>query len=134
MKPFDNPKVRQAVAHAVPFDQIYKSAIYGRGIPMANGPADAPKDASWPQPFPYRYDLDKAKKLLAEAGYPDGFETTISIDLGDATASEPEAVLLQEALGKIGIKTTIEKIPGAKFRNDMLQTNRPIHIDSFGGW
>ncbi|WP_341702443.1 ABC transporter substrate-binding protein [Ferrovibrio sp.] len=134
MKPFDNPKVRQAVAYAVPYEQIYKSAIYGRGIPMCCSDATGPKDASWPQPFPYKTDLEKAKKLLAEAGYADGFETTISIDLGDATASEPEAILLQEALGKIGIKATIEKIPGANFRSAMLQKNRPIHIASFGGW
>lgn len=134
MKPFDNPKVRQAIAYATPFEQIYKTAIYGRGIPMSGGPADAPKDAVWPQPFPYKTDLAKAKQLLTEAGYPDGFETTISIDLGDATASEPEAVLLQQSLAQIGIKTTIEKIPGANFRNAMLQKNRPLHIASFGGW
>lgn len=134
MKPFDNPKVRQAIAYATPFEQIYKAAIYGRGIPMSAGPADAPKAAVWPQPFPYKTDLAKAKQLLTEAGYPDGFETTISIDLGDATASEPEAVLLQQSLAQIGIKTTIEKIPGANFRNAMLQKNRPLHIASFGGW
>ena len=134
MKPFDDARVRQAIAYATPFDQIYKTAIYGRGIPMSDGPAGAPKDASWPQPFPVSTDLAKAKKLLAEAGYPDGFETTISIDLGDATASEPEAVLLQQSLAQIGIKTTIEKIPGANFRNAMLQKNRPLHIASFGGW
>ncbi len=134
MKPFDNPKVRQAIAYATPFEQIYKTAIYGRGIPMSGGPADAPKEAVWPQPFPYTTDLVKAKQLLTEAGYPDGFETTISIDLGDATASEPEAVLLQQSLAQIGIKTTIEKIPGANFRNAMLQKNRPLHIASFGGW
>ncbi len=134
MKPFDNPKVRQAVAYATPYEQIYKTAIYGRGIPMAGGAAGGPKDAVWPQPFPYATDLAKAKALLVEAGYPDGFETTISIDLGDATASEPEAVLLQQSLAQIGIKTTIEKIPGANFRNAMLQKNRPLHIASFGGW
>ena len=134
MKPFDDVRVRQAIAYATPFDQIYKTAIYGRGIPMSGGPAGAPKDAAWPQPFPVSTDLAKAKKLLAEAGYPDGFETTISIDLGDATASEPEAVLLQQSLAQIGIKTTIEKIPGANFRSAMLQKNRPLHIASFGGW
>ncbi|MBX3453814.1 ABC transporter substrate-binding protein [Ferrovibrio sp.] len=134
MKPFDDARVRQAIAYATPFDQIYKTAIYGRGIPMSDGPAGAPKDASWPQPFPVSTDLEKAKKLLAEAGYPNGFETTISIDLGDATASEPEAVLLQQSLAQIGIKTTIEKIPGANFRSAMLQKNRPLHIASFGGW
>jgi len=134
MKPFDDVRVRKAIAYAVPYEEIYKSAIYGRGIPMSGAGPDVPKDAVWPQPFPYHTDLEKAKKLLAEAGYPNGFESTISIDLGDATASEPEAVLLQESLAKIGIKTTIEKIPGANFRNAMLQKNRPIHLASFGGW
>jgi len=133
-KPFDNVKVRQAVAYAVPFEQISKSAIYGRGNMMYGASASAPTEAVWPQPFPYNVDLDKAKKLLAEAGYPDGFETTISFDLGEATADEPTAVLLQESLAKIGIKASIEKIPSANFRNAMLQKNRPIHIASFGGW
>ncbi|MGE0659550.1 MAG: ABC transporter substrate-binding protein [Reyranellaceae bacterium] len=133
-KPFDNLKVRQAMTYAVPYQQIYDAAIFGRGIPMSGGPESAPVDASWPQPFPYKTDLAKAKALLAEAGYPDGFETTISIDLGDATVSEPEAVLLQQSLAQIGVKATIEKIPGANFRNAMLQKNRPLHIASFGGW
>jgi peptide/nickel transport system substrate-binding protein len=130
--PFDNVKVRQAMAWAVPYDEIYKAAIYGRCVPMYGGSGAV--DASWPQPFPYKTDLAKAKQLLTEGGYPNGFETTISIDLGDATVSEPEAILLQQSLAQIGIKTTIEKIPGANFRNAMLQKNRPIHIASFGGW
>ena len=133
-KPFDDVKVRQAITYAVPYQQIYDAAIFGRGIPMSGGPATAPADASWPQPFPYRTDLATAKALLAEAGYPDGFETTISIDLGDATVSEPEAVLLQQSLAQIGVKATIEKIPGSNFRSAMLQKNRPLHIASFGGW
>jgi peptide/nickel transport system substrate-binding protein len=134
MKPFDNPKVRQAIAFAVPYEQIYANAIYGRGIPMSGGASLEPPTADWPQPFPYKTDLAKAKALLAEAGHADGFETTISIDLGDATVSEPEAVLLQQSLAQIGIKTVIEKIPGANFRKAMLEKNRPIHIASFGGW
>ncbi|WP_341915868.1 ABC transporter substrate-binding protein [Ferrovibrio terrae] len=133
-KPFDNVKVRQAIAYAVPFAQIANSAIYGRGRMMNAAPAGAPKDASWPQPFPYDTDLGKAKALLVEAGYPDGFETTISFDMGEATADEPTAVLLQEALAKIGIKASIEKIPSANFRNAMLQKNRSLHLASFGGW
>ena len=101
---------------------------------MSGAATGTPEKADWPQPFPYKTDLAKAKALLVEAGYPDGFETTISIDLGDATVSEPEAVLLQASLAQIGIKTTIEKIPGANFRNAMLEKNRAIHIASFGGW
>jgi peptide/nickel transport system substrate-binding protein len=92
------------------------------------------KTAAWPQPFPYKRDMEKAKALLGEAGLAGGFETTNSIDLGDATQSEPSAVLLQNSLAELGIKTRIEKIPGANFRNAMLEKNRPIHIASFGGW
>jgi peptide/nickel transport system substrate-binding protein len=134
MKPFDDVRVRQAIAWAVPYDEIYKSVVYDICIPMSGGPADAPKTAAWPQPFPYKRDMEKAKALLTEAGLAGGFETTISIDLGDATQSEPTAVLLQNSLAELGIKTRIEKIPGANFRNAMLEKNRPIHIASFGGW
>jgi peptide/nickel transport system substrate-binding protein len=133
MKPFDNVKVRQAIAMAVPYQQMYEAAMYKRGNPMWGG-AGKPTTTEWPQPFPYKTDLAKAKALLAEAGYPDGFETTISIDMGEATIAEPEAILLQQSLAQIGVKTTIEKIPGANFRNAMLQKNRPLHIANFGGW
>jgi peptide/nickel transport system substrate-binding protein len=134
MKPFDDVRVRQAIAWAVPYEEIYKSVVYDICIPMSGAPSDQPTTAAWPQPFPYKRDMAKAKALLAEAGVGNGFETTISIDLGDATQSEPTAVLLQNSLGELGIKTAIEKIPGANFRKAMLEKNRPIHIASFGGW
>ncbi|MGA7864387.1 MAG: ABC transporter substrate-binding protein [Stellaceae bacterium] len=134
MKPFDDVRVRQAIAWAVPYEEIYKSVVYDICIPMSGGPTDAPKTAAWPQAFPYKHDIEKAKALLSEAGLAGGFETTISIDLGDATQSEPTAVLLQNSLAELGVKTRIEKIPGANFRNAMLEKNRPIHVASFGGW
>jgi peptide/nickel transport system substrate-binding protein len=111
MKPFDDVRVRQAIAWAVPYQEIYKSVVYDICIPMSGGPADAPKTTAWPQPFPYTQDMAKAKALLAEAGHGSGFETTISIDLGDATQSEPTAVLLQNSLAELGITTKIERSP-----------------------
>ena len=134
MKPFDDVRVRQAIAWAVPYEEIHKSVVYDICIPMSGAPVGGQIPATWPQPFPYRRDMEKAKALLSEAGYGGGFETTISIDLGDATQSEPTAVLLQSSLAELGIKTRIEKIPGANFRNAMLEKNRAIHIASFGGW
>ena len=47
----------------------------------------------------YTTDIAKAKQLLAEAGYPNGFETTLSFDLGFAGVNEPLCVLAQESLG-----------------------------------
>ena len=60
--------------------------------------------------------MAKAKALLTEAGYADGFETTISFDLNFAGVNEPLCVLVQESLAQIGIKCTINKIPGATWR------------------
>jgi peptide/nickel transport system substrate-binding protein len=72
--------------------------------------------------------------LLAEAGVADGFETVISLDVGQATVLEPVAVLVQESLGAIGIKTSIEKIPGSNWRGEMLKKTMPFMLNFFSGW
>ena len=69
--PFDNVKLRQAVAWAMPYEQIQSSAFFGRAVPMYGGAADVSKPV-WPQPFPYVTDLDKAKALMKEAGFESG--------------------------------------------------------------
>ena len=71
---------------------------------------------------------------MAEAGYPNGFETTLSFDLGFATVNEPTAVLIQESLGQIGIKTTINKIPGSNFRTELNKKVLPLYLNVFSGW
>src|SRR5881392_1373938 len=75
-----------------------------------------------------------AKQLLAEAGYPNGFETTLSFDLGFATANEPLCVLTQESLAQIGIKCTINKIPGATWRTGLNKKVLPLYTNVFSGW
>lgn len=132
--PFNNPKVRQAVAYAVPYERLYDNALYGRGIKLYGAPSDKIKTTAWPQPTAYKADIAKAKALLAEAGFPNGFETTLSFDLGGATVGEPMAVLIQESLASIGIKTTINKIPGATWRAALLKKDMPLLINRFGGW
>ncbi len=71
MAPFDNKKVRQAIAAALPYDAIFKAALFERGAKLYGGTwTDKPTDASFPQPMPYKQDVEKAKKLMAEAGLP----------------------------------------------------------------
>ena len=128
--PFDNVKVRQAVAYVLPYQKIFDAAVYGQGIPLYGGA----KNADWPRPTQYKTDLAKAKKLMAEAGFEKGFATTLSFDQGLSFIGEPVALLTQEALAQIGITTTINKIPGANWRAALLKKDMPLTVNTFGGW
>ena len=131
--PFDNPKVRQAVACAIPYQKIMDAVLFGLGRPLF-GAADSNTAAAWPQPHRYTTDIAKAKQLMAEAGHPNGFETTISFDLGFAGVNEPICVLTQESLAQIGIKTTINKVPGANWRTELNKKTLPLYTNVFSGW
>lgn len=132
--PFDNPKVRQAVAYALPYQKIMDAVLFGLSKPMFGAPADAKTTVSWPQPHKYNTDIAKAKALMAEAGYPNGFETTISFDLGFAGVNEPICVLAQESLAQIGIKCSINKVPGANWRTELNKKTLPLYTNVFSGW
>ncbi len=131
--PFDNVKVRQAVALAVPYEAIMSSVMYGRGAPLFAA-TTPPSAATWPCPTPWTTDVDKAKALLAEAGLPNGFSTRIAFDQSLSNPSEPIALLVQESLAKIGITSVIEKIPGSNWRSALLKKDLPLVINNMGGW
>jgi peptide/nickel transport system substrate-binding protein len=132
--PFDNLKVRQAVAYAIPYQKIMDAVLFGLAKPMYGKAAGGPTDVAWPQAHPFTTDIAKAKQLMAEAGYPNGFETTISFDLGFAGVNEPLCVLTQESLAQIGIKCTINKIPGATWRTELNKKILPLYTNVFSGW
>ena len=71
-EPFDNVKVRQAVAYAIPYQKIMDAVMFGLANPMYGAEANKALSLAWPQPHGYTTDLAKAKALLAEAGYPNG--------------------------------------------------------------
>jgi peptide/nickel transport system substrate-binding protein len=132
--PFDNEKLRQAVAWAVPYQKIIDAAMFGLAKPMFGARSNAVTVIDWPQPTGYSTDLARAKALMAETGFANGLETTISFDLGQGVVSEPIAVLIQESLGQIGISTTINKVPGANWRSEMAKKTMPMMVNFFSGW
>ena len=133
--PFKDPKVRQAIAAAIPYEQIFKQAAYGRGVPMWGAKSAKASSAVWPQPFPTQTDLKKAAELLKQSRFPSGFEVPLSYDLGEADWGEPAALLIQESLGKIGIKVTLDKVPGANWRTlALVEKKLPFLLENFGGW
>jgi peptide/nickel transport system substrate-binding protein len=117
----------------MPYEQIQASAFFGRAKPMYGG-GTAVEQAAWPQPSPYRTDLDRAKALMQEAGLAQGLDTSFALDVGTATVGEPTAVLIQESLAKIGVRITIEKIPGANWRTTLNKKELPMVLNRFSGW
>jgi len=101
--------------------------------PLFGGPSNDVTSIDWPAKTGYSHNIEKAKALMAESGV-SGIDTTLSFDLGAGSVCEPIAVLVQESLAQIGIKTAINKIPGANWRSEMAKKSMPMMINFFSGW
>ncbi|MBP0493674.1 ABC transporter substrate-binding protein [Pararoseomonas indoligenes] len=135
LAPFDNVKVRQALAAALPYDAMFKAALFERGKPLFNGSwTGTPPTAEFPIAMPVRTDIEKAKALLAEAGHPNGFSTTFTFSLGQAAIAEPVAALVQEALGKIGVKVEIQKVTDAQLNTLQSEHKLAFYTDAGTAW
>lgn len=106
-EPFGNELVRQALNHAVDKDGLVQGVLYGAGKPAASA-MPVMKYAD-PELAPYPYDPARAKELLAEAGYPDGFEAELLVDSGKAT-SRNAAVALQAMLQQVGVTLKVQML------------------------
>ncbi len=101
VEPFDNIQVRQAMNYAVDIDSIIENVLNGLARPIDN-PLLPEAFGYTPTPV-YSYNLDKAKSLLAEAGYPDGFE----MELDTQPPFKEIAEILAGQLGAVGIKVNV---------------------------
>jgi peptide/nickel transport system substrate-binding protein len=134
MAPFDNVKVRQAVAAALPYDDMFKAALFNRGAKLYGADWTTPPNSGFPQAIPNKTDLAKAKQLLAEAGMPNGFSVPFAITTGQAATAEPIAALVKESLGKIGIKVDIQKKPDAEFNTMESDKKLAFYTDGATAW
>jgi peptide/nickel transport system substrate-binding protein len=104
-EPFDDPQVRQAISMAINKDEIIEAVLEGTGTP-AVGPIGEQVFGFSDDVDPLPYDPERAQELLAEAGYEDGFETTIWTN--DNREREQIAELIQAYLSVIGVDVSIE--------------------------
>jgi len=104
--PLDNKLVRQAISYAFPYDDLIKNVMKGYAV-QAYGPIPTGMWGYSKDLFQYEYDLEKAKELLAEAGYPDGglnlVMTYATGDMDEAQVGE----LWKAELAKLGINLEI---------------------------
>jgi ABC-type transport system substrate-binding protein len=107
--PFDSQQVRQAVNHAINKDRIIR-IINGRAVP-ANQPLPPAMPGYDPDYAGYAYDPDKAKALLAEAGFADGFETELYAMNTDPNPRIAQAI--QQDLAAVGITAELKTLAQA---------------------
>ncbi|MFS9541119.1 ABC transporter substrate-binding protein, partial [Klebsiella pneumoniae] len=100
---FANPKVREAVRYLIDYQGINKALMPGYGV-LHQRPIKAGMPSTLPDPG-YRLDVARAKKLLAEAGYPNGFDTTLRV-LSDQPFLNI-AIAVQSTLMQAGINAKI---------------------------
>jgi ABC-type transport system substrate-binding protein len=132
-KPFDNKLVRQAISDAIDRAHITSTVYPGYAtpacLPWPSSSWAAPKDLAKSCTF----DLAKAKSLLAQAGFSNGFSTTVNVSVDSyAPGSEAAAVILQQDLAKIGISLKIQKYEQAAARSKILSNDYDMLIHSYG--
>ena len=115
--PFDNILVRQAVAHAVDRQAIIDGAMFGYGTPI--GTHFAPHNPAYVDlTAQSAHDPDRARALLAEAGFPDGFTTTMKLPPPSYARRGGEIIAAQ--LREVGIETEITNVEWAQWLEEVF--------------
>lgn len=128
--PFANQKVREALEYAI--DKNGMTAGLGKGTQYPAYQLAAPKDAWYIKGYPERkYDPAKAKQLLAEAGYPNGFKFTLQ---SDVRVRDDSLVALQTYFKAVGMDGTINKADVARATTFSQNGWQGLLVPGFPNW
>ncbi len=119
--PFDNPKVREAIAYGIDMEEIIPKVWLGLGRTASNSMPPTLKYSIGDSTQPKKRDVEKAKALLKEAGYENGFATTLSTN--ERKQRVDMATIIKEQLAEIGIDVTIQVMEWSAF-NDLLKNSQ----------
>lgn len=131
--PFNDPKVRQAVASAVPYDDLIKSVMQGYAQPAGNVVTSPMETYAGDKAGNYKFDIAAAKTALAEAGV----KTPIKVDLTirqSRAQDQQSAVFIQDKLGQIGIQVQINRLPDAQFSERLNKKQLAFFIHDWYSW
>lgn len=126
-RPFNDVRVRQAVLKALDKKQLAEFAVFGHGSPT-HSPIP-PNHSFFNDGIGFEPDIEGARKLLAEAGYPDGFKITIHAPVGRPTR-ERAAVAIQQMLKPAGIDAQVERVPYNRY-GATVSGKVPFYMDGY---
>ncbi|NLH01305.1 MAG: ABC transporter substrate-binding protein, partial [Clostridiales bacterium] len=120
-EPFNNAKVRQALSYAINRQEIMDYIADGRGAPVGSSMYPAFKKYFRSDLVDYyKYETEKAKQLLAEAGYPNGFEMTITVPSNYKPHVDTAEVVAQQ-LKAIGVTVNIQSVDWGTWLSKVYQ-------------
>lgn len=126
--PFDNPKVREAISYAINQEPIVETAFVGGAV--AADSIIGPKLFAYAPVGKYEYNVEKAKELLKEAGFENGFKTKIWIN--DNSVRRDIAVILQDQLKQVGIDMAIETLEWGAYLDGTARGDHDMFILGWG--
>lgn len=132
--PFKDKRVRLALYHAIDINALQKSIMRGLSVPtaiaLAAGPgAGVPKS----QDVRYPFDVAKAKKLLAEAGYPQGFGFTMTCPNDRYVNDEKLCVAIAAMWAKVGLDVKVETMTKSNFFPRVQRHDASAFLAGWGG-
>ena len=114
--PFNNVYVRRAVNTAIDRKSIVSNIFAGFATPFQGPTPTVYPAAGFVERHDYDFDMTKAKALLAQGGYPNGFSVPLSYSASDPV-QEQVAISIQDSLKQLGITVTLQKLPSAALQD-----------------
>jgi peptide/nickel transport system substrate-binding protein len=128
--PLDDVRVRQALSYATPYPQILEKVYRGFAGP-AHGPVSDHAAGFDPNLHTYTYAPERARKLLREAGYGNGFTTTLAYSTAEPLG-EPVGTELRSAFTDVGVTLELEALPPSTYTHALFSGQRPMFFQTFG--
>jgi peptide/nickel transport system substrate-binding protein len=129
--PLKNRQVREALNYAVNKEGIIGGVLKGQAIqiPGVLAPSVIKPESSLK---PYEYDPDRAKRLLAETGYPNGFKTEMYSPVGRYTLGKEISLVIAENLKAVGVDVDLKLWESMRWVTDLKKHYYPLSYQEFG--
>ena len=131
-KPFNDVRVRKALNYAVNKEALAKVAFSGYAVPATGSAPEGVDYAKVYEPWPY--DPKKARELLKEAGYPNGFTATLW-SLYNHTTAQKVIQFLQQQFAQVGVKVSILAMEAGQRNEYLLKKPEDAKLNMlYAGW